>query len=736
MLRSDWNDGRRQWPASRIVQARQRFFVKNHTNIAQLCCQEMAFVVQPAGKIILYVIKRALQKTIAVITFYGSKINILYNARRNRQMAKVTKQFQTEVQQLLDLVIHSLYSNKDIFLRELISNASDAVDKARFESHTNPAVLENNPDWKIKLIPDKDAGTLTISDNGIGMGMEEVETNIGTIAQSGTRAFLENLKGQNVKDHPEMIGQFGVGFYASFMAADKVMLVTRRAGEKTTATRWESVGDGTYTIEECSKETRGTDVILHLKEDMREYLDEWRLRSIVKKYSDYVQYPVVMDITREELPQGIDGKPIEGAEKIKKVEEETLNSMKAIWTRPKSEITEEEYNEFYKHISHDFSNPFRTIHYAAEGTSEFKALLYIPEHKPFDVFMHDPNRKGVHLYVKRVFITDRCENLLPEYLRFVKGVVDSSDLPLNVSREILQEDVQIKRIQKNLVAKVLGTLTEMKEKTPEDYLKFYGEFGAVLKEGIHFDYANKEKLQELLLYQSSKTEPGKYVSLKEYVERMPSAQKEIYFITGTDRSAVENSPHLEICRRKDYEVLFLTDPIDEWVAQSLTEYADKKLKSVLKGELEVDTEEEKKEKEVKQEEAKKQYLGLLEFIKDKLDEKVKEVRLSSRLTDSACCLVADEYGMNAHMERILKAMNQEVPESKRILELNPDHPIMQILKSLYEKDKGSGKLADYCELLYDQALLTEGSPIKDPLRFTKLISELMVFEGEALVEKK
>jgi molecular chaperone HtpG len=651
-------------------------------------------------------------------------------------MAKVTKHFQTEVQQLLDLVIHSLYSNKDIFLRELISNASDAVDKARFESHTNPAVLENNPEWKIKLTPDKDAGTLTISDNGIGMGMEEVETNIGTIAQSGTRAFLENLKGQNVKDHPEMIGQFGVGFYASFMAADKVTLVSRRAGEKTAATRWESIGDGTYTIEECSKETRGTDVILHLKEDMREYLDEWRIRSIVKKYSDYVQYPVVMDITREELPQGIDGKPIEGAEKIKKVEEETLNSMKAIWTRPKSEITEEEYNEFYKHISHDFSNPFRTIHYAAEGTSEFKALLYIPEHKAFDLFLHDPQRKGVHLYVKRVFITDRCENLLPEYLRFVKGVVDSSDLPLNVSREILQEDVQIKRIQKNLVAKVLGTLAEMKEKTLEDYLKFYGEFGAVLKEGIHFDYANKEKLQELLLYQSTKTEQEKFVSLKEYVERMPSAQKEIYYITGTDRSAVENSPHLEICRRKDYEVLFLTDPIDEWVAQSLTEYDGKKLKSVLKGELEVDSEEEKKEKEVKQEEAKKQYLGILEFIKDKLAEKVKEVRLSSRLTDSACCLVADEYGMNAHMERILKAMNQEVPESKRILELNPDHPIMHILKGLYEQDKGGGKLADYCELLYDQALLTEGSPIKDPLRFTKLISELMVFEGESLVEKK
>ncbi len=651
-------------------------------------------------------------------------------------MAKVTKHFQTEVQQLLDLVIHSLYSNRDIFLRELVSNSSDAIDKARFESHTNQAILENNPEWKIKLIPDKDAGTLTISDNGIGMGMEEVEANIGTIAQSGTRTFLQNLKEKNIQDHPELIGQFGVGFYASFMAADKVTLVTRRAGaDKTAATRWESVGDGTYTIEECSKETRGTDVVLHLKEEMREYLDEWRIRSIIKKYSDYVQYPVVMDITREELPQGIDGKPIEGAEKIKKTEEETLNSMKAIWARPKSEITEEEYSEFYKHISHDFNNPLKTIHYSAEGTSEFKALLYIPEQKPFDLFLHE-QRKGVHLYVKRVFITDKCENLLPDYLRFVKGVVDSSDLPLNVSREILQEDLQIKKIQKNLVGKILGTLAEMKEKTPDEYLKFYKEFGSVLKEGIHFDFANKEKLQDLVLFESTKTEPGAFVSLKEYAGRMPEAQKDIYYITGAGRKAVENSPHLEICRKKDFEVLFMTDPIDEWVVQSLTEYDGKKLKSVLKGELEVETDEEKKEKEAKKEEDRKHFLGLLEFIKDKLADKVKEVRLSGRLTDSACCLVAEEYGLNANMERILKAMNQDIPESKRILELNPDHPIMRILNGLYEKDRGNSKLADYCELLYDQALLTEGSPITDPLKFTRLISELMVFEGQSLVEKK
>jgi len=649
-------------------------------------------------------------------------------------MTKTTKQFRTEVQQLLDLVIHSLYSNKEIFLRELISNSSDAIDKARFESQTDKSLLEDNADWKIKLIADKEAGTLTIRDNGIGMTAEEVESNIGTIAQSGTKAFLQALKEQNIQEHPELIGQFGVGFYSSFMAADRVTLVTRRAGAKDSAIRWESIGDGTYTIEECEKDSRGTDITLHLKVEMREFLDEWRIRSIIKKYSDYVQYPVTMDITRDVAPQGVDGQPIEGAEKIKKTEEETLNSMKAIWTRPKSEITEEEYSEFYKHISHDYSNPFRTIHYSAEGTSEFKALLYIPEHRPFDLFTPE-NRKGVQLFVKRVFITDKCDKLLPDYLRFIKGVVDSSDLPLNVSREILQEDLQIRKIEKNLVTKILSTLAEMKEKTPEDYLKFYKEFGPVLKEGIHFDHANREKLQELVLFESTKTEAGAPVSLKEYVERMPEGQKEIYYITGTSRATVENSPHLEICRKKDFEVLFLTDPIDEWLVQALTEYDGKKLKSVLSGKLELGSEEEEKAEGEKKKEAEKQYGDLLAFIKEKLDDRVQEVRLSGRLTDSACCLVADEYGMNANMERILKAMNQDVPESKRILELNPDHAITKIMQKLFDKDKGNSKLDDYCELLFDQALLTEGSPIKDPLRFTKLISELMVAAGESSVEQ-
>ncbi len=640
-------------------------------------------------------------------------------------MSKTTKKFETEVQQLLDLVIHSLYSNKDIFLRELISNASDAIDKVRFEAHSNESLLEGNADWKIKIIADKEAGTLTLRDNGIGMTVEQVEENIGTIARSGTRAYLENLKSKQVQDNPELIGQFGVGFYSSFMVADKVVLITRTAGDKAAGCLWESTGDGSYTVEECEKDSRGTDVILHLKDEMKEYLDEWKIRSIIKKYSDYVQDPIVMDITREESPRGLDGKAIEGAEKITKIEEETLNSMKAIWTRVKSEITPEEYEEFYKHISHDYDKPLKTIHYSAEGTSEFRAILYLPSHRPFDLFFRE-HKKGVQLYVKRVFITDNCEHLIPDYLRFVKGVVDSSDLPLNVSREILQEDVQLKRIEKSLVGKILSTLLEMKEKENEQYLKFFKEFGPVLKEGLHFDHANKEKLQELVLFESSSKEAGQLVSLKEYVERMPEGQTEIYFITGTSRSLVEKSPHLEIFKKKGYEVFFLLDPVDEWVAQALTEYDGKKLKAVDRGDLELGTEEERKLLEEKKEEQGKQHKGLLEFFSEKLAESVKEVRFSGRLTDSACCLVADDYGMNANMERILKAMNQDVPESKRILELNPDHPLIAVLAELYEKDKEDPRLTDYGELLLDQALLTEGSPIKDPLHFTKLITQLMV----------
>lgn len=640
-------------------------------------------------------------------------------------MSKATKQFQTEVKQLLDLVIHSLYSNRDIFLRELISNASDAIDKARFEAQSNESLLEGNSDWKIKLIPNKDAGTLTIRDNGIGMAMAEVEENIGTIAKSGTKSFVQAMKDAAAAQQPELIGQFGVGFYASFMVADKVTLTTRRAGDAAHGTCWESTGDGSYTIEDCTKAERGTEIVLHLKEEFKEYLDEWKIRSIVKKYSDFIQYPVCMDITRTETPKGVDGEEIEGAGTIEKIEEQTLNSMKAIWARPKSEVTEEEYKEFYKHVSHDFEDPFKTIHFAAEGTSEFKALLYLPAKKPFDLFMAE-RKRGIQLYVKRVFITEKCDALLPDYLRFVRGVVDSSDLPLNVSREILQEDVQIKRIQKSLVNKILSTLADLKEKEYDQYLTFWKEFGPVLKEGLHFDYANKEKLQELMLFQSTRTAEGEYVSLKEYVERMPEAQKEIYYITGEDKASLEQSPLLEAFNAKGFEVLFLTDPVDEWVVQSLHEYQEKKLKAVDRGDVDLDSEDEKKEKEKKQEEAKKEFGSLLELIKGRLESKIKEVRFSNRLTDSACCLVADDFGMNANMERIMKAMNQAVPESKRVLELNPDHPIVKVMGDMYKQNPENSRLLDYSDLLYDQALLTEGTPIKDPLKFTKLVSELMV----------
>lgn len=640
-------------------------------------------------------------------------------------MSKTTKQFQTEVQQLLDLVIHSLYSNRDIFLRELISNASDAIDKVRFEAHSDESLLENNSDWKIKIIADKEAGTLTILDNGIGMSIEEVEDNIGTIARSGTKSFMQALKEKASNDNPELIGQFGVGFYASFMVADKVTLFTRKAGSVKDGCCWESTGNGSYTIEKCKREQRGTEIVLHLKEELTEYLDEWKIRSIVKKYADYIQYPVVMDITRTEPVKGVDGKEIEGGGTIEKVEEETLNSMKAIWTRAKNEVTEDEYNEFYKHISHDFEQPFRTIHFAAEGTSEFKALVYLPAHKPFDMFFAD-RKKGLQLYVKRVFITDKCEELIPDYLRFVKGVVDSSDLPLNVSRELLQEDVQLKRIQKSLVSKVLSTLAEIKDKTYDEYVSFWKEFGQVLKEGVHFDFANKEKLQELILFESSATENGTLVSLKEYVARMPESQKEIYFLTGSGREALEQSPHLEAFRAKGYEVLFMTDPVDEWVVQSITEYDSKQLKAVDRGDISIDSEEEQKEKEKKRESAEKEYSELISLINEKLKDKIKEVRFSNRLTDSACCLVADDYGINANMERIMKAMNQSIPESKRILELNPEHAILKAMSNIHKQDKDSVALSDYAELLYDQALLTEGSAIKDPLRFTKLVSNLMV----------
>lgn len=633
-------------------------------------------------------------------------------------MAKKTRKFKTEVQQLLDIVIHSLYSKKEIFLRELISNASDAIDRARFESLTDKSLTDGSEDWKIKIVPDKEARTITIIDNGIGMNTDEIDQNLGTIANSGTRNFLESLKNAKDASGPEFIGQFGVGFYASFMVADKVNVLTRRAGDDQGAILWTSDGTGKYTIEEAEREAAGTEVTLHLRDGMDEFLEEWEVRRIVKEYSDYVSYPVTMDVERKQPAEN------EGDDPVTTIEEETLNSMKAIWKKAKNEVSEEEYNEFYKHISHDYTDPLRVIHYIAEGTTEFRALLYIPCQAPFDLFFRD-SVKGIHLYVKNVYITDDCKELLPEYLRFVRGVVDSSDLPLNVSREMLQDDVVIRRIRKSIVNKALSELNDLKEGKPEEYLGFYNQFGKVIKEGLHSDFDNYDKLKDLVMFQSTSSDDDKPVSLRDYVDRMPSSQKEIYYITSDNVETAAASPHLEAFKERGFEVLFFVDPIDEWITQRLTEYDGKKLKAIDRGDISFD-EESTKEDDDTEKKAHKEYEDLLGFIQKHLDEDIKEVRLSKRLTDSACCLVADETGMNANMERIMRAMNQDVPKAKRILELNPGHTILKNMKELFDSNKKDQKLGDFIDLVYGQALIAEGSPVKNPSQFAKLVSTLMV----------
>ncbi|MBR5837155.1 MAG: molecular chaperone HtpG, partial [Victivallales bacterium] len=580
------------------------------------------------------------------------------------------RQFKTEVQKLLDLVINSLYSNKEIFLRELISNASDAIDRVRFDALKDESLLGDDTQWKIKLIVDKDAKTLTVRDNGIGMTAEEVENNIGTIASSGTKKFLEQLSANKENLPPELIGQFGVGFYSAFMVADEVTVLTRRAGTDGKGVKWQSKGDGFYTLEDCDKATRGTDVILHLKEEAENFLEEWEIRKLIKKYSDFVEHPICMDIRREEYERDDEGKRIEGKEPKVTIEEETLNSQKAIWQRPKNEIKPEEYSEFYKHVSHDFQDPFETIHWSVEGNAEFKALLFIPKKPLFDMFMPDQKDKGVQLYVHRVFITDKCEELVPSYLSFLRGVVDSSDLPLNVSREMLQEAKAMSVIQKNVTKKILDTLTDMQSKSPDRYLEFWTNFGSILKSGIHIDFANSERIQKLMLFESTTTEAGKRTTLEEYVKRMPESQKEIYYITAESSAAAANSPQLEAFKSKGYEVLYMTDPIDEWIVQDIREFEGKHLHSIIKGDVDLDTEEEKKAHEEERKAEEESNKDLLAKIKELLGDKVKEVRLSKRLTESACCIVNDEYGLSANMEKILKAMNQEVPEAKRIFEIN------------------------------------------------------------------
>jgi molecular chaperone HtpG len=626
------------------------------------------------------------------------------------------RKFKAEVNKILDLMIHSLYSHKEIFLRELISNASDAIDKARYAALTDQALLEGAGEWKIELIPDKDAGTLTVRDNGIGMTREEAVEALGTIAHSGTKEFMKLLESREVKDNPELIGQFGVGFYSAFMVAEQVSVITRKAGAAAgEAVLWRSDADGTYTLEDTEKPERGTDVVLTLKEDAREYLEEWQLRKIVKQYSDFIEYPVVMEVTRSKPD------PEDKEKTVTETSEETLNSRKAIWLKNRAEISSEEYNEFYKHISHDFTDPARTIHYRAEGTTEFSALLYLPQKRPFDIFYQD-YKVGPTLYVRRVQIMDHCEAMLPSYLRFVKGVVESSDLPLNVSREILQDNKTVTVIKKSLTKKILDTLAEMKSEDLEAYGTFYEQFGRILKEGIHHDWERRETIAELLLFESTKTEAGKKITLAEYVARMPEEQKEIYYITGSDRASAESSPYLEVFREKGIEVLIMTDDFDDIIITGLGSYKEKEFQSAIKGDLDLG--------EGNKEEQKKEFGDLLELMKEELKGLVGEVRISGRLKDSAVCLVAGEHDLDPKMVKMFQAMGQNVPKGQRVLEVNPGHELIARMKELFAADRGSAQLKEYVGLLYDQALLLEGDKPRDPVAFAKALSKLMA-EGAA-----
>ena len=621
-------------------------------------------------------------------------------------MGKV-QTFKTEVSQLLDLMINSLYSNKDIFLRELVANAADAIDKARFESLTRPELAR---DWQIRLAVDKENKTLTISDNGIGMTESEVIENIGTIARSGTKAFMQEMAAREDQSTaaPDLIGQFGVGFYSAFMVAEEVTLVTKKSGSDEPAVRWISKGEGSFETDTDSRTEPGTSITLKLRQNCDTYLEEWKLSDIVHRYSDFIAYPIIFPHVKV------------NEDKTETIEDRTLNSQKAIWLRKPSEITEEEHKSFFSHLSNwGGSEYLQVIPIAAEGVQEFRALIYIPAQAPFNFLMPDLQKKGLQLYVHRVFITDECKELIPDYLRFVRGVVDSSDLPLNVSREILQENPLLLKIQKAVTTKVLAELQKMLDNDPEKYRKFFREFGKILKEGIHTDRANGEKLKKLALFESMNSKAGELITLDAYVKTMPESQKEIYYITGESRAAVESSPALEYYRAKGFDVLFMTDPIDEWIMQSMYQFDKKNFKSVIRGEFEANEEEKKT-----LDEAARKYTKLVDFLKKSLDGDVSEVRFSGRLTDSPCCLVIEGNALSPHMERLFKAMNQEIPRTKRILELNPTHPLTEALNARCEA--GEEGLDRFARVLYDQALLTEGSPIPDPAAFARNVTELLL----------
>jgi molecular chaperone HtpG len=619
-----------------------------------------------------------------------------------------TMGFQTEVKQLLQLMIHSLYSNREIFLRELVSNASDACDKLRFEALHNDSMFENDSELKITLSYDKEARTLTIADNGIGMNRDEVINNLGTIAKSGTREFFSKLSGDQQKD-AGLIGQFGVGFYSAFIVADKVVVTTRRAGENTDqGVCWESDGGGEFSIEMVEKANRGTTIELHLREDQDDLLSGHKIRSIIRKYSDHIVQPIVMK--KEEWKDGT---------QITTDEDETVNQASALWARSKSEISEDEYKAFYKHVGHDYEDPLAWTHARVEGRQEYTQLLYVPARAPFDLWDHKAQH-GIKLYVKRVFIMDDAEQLLPSYLRFVRGIVDSNNLPLNVSREILQESRDIKAIREGCTKKVLGLLEELATNDADKYATFWGEFGQVIKEGVGQDYANKDRIAGLLRFASTLSDtPDETVSLADYIARMKEGQDKIYYITADSFNAAKNSPHLEVFRKKGIEVLLLSARVDEWVVGSLTEFKEKSLVSVAKGGLDLGALEDEAEKEAQAKQA-DEHKELTGKIETSLAGRVKEVRVTHRLTDSPACLVADEDDMSGNMARMLKAAGQKIPESMPILEINPQHPVVIRLKAEAQH------FDDWAAVLFDQALLAEGGQLDDPAGFVKRINHLML----------
>ncbi|MCX7898014.1 MAG: molecular chaperone HtpG [Rhodocyclaceae bacterium] len=616
--------------------------------------------------------------------------------------------FQAEVQQLLHLMIHSLYSNREIFLRELISNAADACDKLRFEALHNPALLEGGGEFAIEVDYDKGARTITVRDNGIGMNREEAIAHLGTIAKSGTREFFARLTGDQQKD-AHLIGQFGVGFYSSFIVADRVTVRSRRAGERPDqGVEWVSDGGGSFTVRMIERPARGTEIVLHLREGQDELLSGWKLRALIRKYSDHIMQPIRM--RKEEWKDG---------EEKKSDEWETVNQASALWAKPKSEISEEDYKSFYKHVAHDYDDPLAWTHAKVEGRQDYTLLLYLPTHAPFDLWDRK-ERHGVKLYVRRVFIMDDAEQLLPAYLRFVRGVVDAADLPLNVSREILQESKDIEAIKKGCTAKVLALLSDLSEKEPEKYKTFWKEFGRVLKEGVGEDFANKEKIAKLLRFASTQTDtPDETVSLSDYVARMKPGQEKIYYITAESFNAAKNSPHLEIFRRKGIEVLLLSDRVDEWVVAHLTEFEGKPLVSVAKGGLDLGQLADESEKQEQEKEA-QEFSALTEKIAKSLGDKVKSVRITHRLTDSPACLVVEEHEMSTNLARILKSVGHKAPLAKPILEINPKHPVVLRLK------EEEAKFDDWAQVLFDQALLAEGGQLDDPATFVKRMNDLLL----------